>query len=156
MFIRTFAAAALLSLGSVAVLADTAQIAAGLGLDPAEAAGLSLTEIAVMKRNAEARGDDRSGIPTAGDAGVAARIQLGYAAGVTPAEAAGMSLSELAAAKMFREARGDDKVSPRIDRRPASADAQFVASAGIKPEIARGQSFHAIFLEKIARGSSDD
>lgn len=156
MYIRTFAAAALLSLGALSAQADTGQIAAGLGLSPEEAASLSLTEIAVMKRNAETGGDDRWGLPRQGDAGAAARVQLGYAAGVTPAAAARMSLSELAAAKIYREARGDDKVAPVASRGPVSADDQFAASAGLKPEIARARSFHEVYLAKIARQSSDD
>lgn len=156
MFSHTFAAAALLSLGAVAAQADAVQIVRGLGLSPEQAAGLSLTEIATMKRNAETRGDDRSGLPAQGDAGPAARVQLAYAAGVTPSEAADMSLSDLAAAKIAREARGDDRVAVQPRRAPATADAQFAASAGVAPEIARAQSFNALFLVKIERQSGDD
>lgn len=156
MIIRTFAAAIALTLGAASAQADNGQIAAGLGLDPAEASRLSLTEIVVMKRNAETRGDDRSNIPVAAHAGDAARSQLAHAAGVTPAEAAEMTLSELVAVKAFREARGDDKVSPQPNREPASANAQFVASAGLSPDVARSQSFHEIYLAKIRRQSNDD
>lgn len=153
MFSRTFAAAAILSRGALSAEADTARIALGLGLSPDEAARLSLMEIAVMKHDAERRGDDRTGRPAPGDAGPAARSQPARAAGVSPDEAAEARLSARAAAKIRREARGGDGTGPQVGHGPFPADNPFAASAGVTPAIACGRAFDEILLVKVRRRS---
>lgn len=156
MLTKTLVAALALTIGAAtASLADTRQLAASAGVD---AFGLSLTEIARAKINAEARGDDRVPMVTPGSSGPGARSQLIAAAGLTQAEAAGMSLTELAAAKSFREDRGDDRhvYVASSDANGGAGVSQLAASTGIAPEVARTMSIHEIYLEKIVRESSDD
>ncbi|MBP7241742.1 hypothetical protein [Amaricoccus sp.] len=153
-----FAAAAVLTIGATAGFADTGQIAASAGLQGDEAAGLTLTEIARHKFNADTRPDDRIVVVmSGGGASAAARSQLAAAGGIDAATAAGMSLSELAAAKFRAEARGDDR-QPLVVASPGAvaAGAQFAASAGVRPEVARGKSMNEIFLEGIVRRSDDE
>ena len=51
---------------ATAASADTAQLAASAGIDPAEAASYSLTEIAQAKINADIRRDDRNAVARRG------------------------------------------------------------------------------------------
>jgi hypothetical protein len=79
-----------------------AQLIAAAGLTAAEAAGMTLSDLAVAKFNAEARYDDRQRTPGVAT-GAQAGAQLIAGAGLTPAEARGKSLTEVAAAKFARD-----------------------------------------------------
>ena len=95
---------------------DASQLAASAGLSPAEARGMSLTEIAVAKFNRNADNDNRqypvrgSGVTaisrSTGNAGYA---QLVANAGLSADEARGMSLTEIAVAKFNRNADSDSR-----------------------------------------------
>jgi hypothetical protein len=95
--------------GVYAQAGDVSQLAAAAGIAPAEAATMSLTEIAAAKFNRDTRGDDRQVVSTAEPimADPVRHAQLIAAAGLTPEEAAGKSLTEVAAAKFDRDT-GDD------------------------------------------------
>ena len=90
--------------------ASRTQLAAGAGLTPEEARGLSLTEIAAAKFNRDSDGDDQQRVVRSGDVTVISRSadgtawsQLAASAGLTPEEARGLSLGEIAAAKFDRD-----------------------------------------------------
>ena len=96
---------------SAAVRVDPAahaQLIAAAGLTPAEAAGMSLSEIAAAKHNAGTRGDERQTVVAAGGMGKAGD-QLVAVAGLDPAAASGLSLTEVAAVKFNRDTRADDR-----------------------------------------------
>ena len=84
---------------------DYDQLAASFGMDPANAEGMSLAQIFVLKINHGEGNADRQLVK--GDAGgMATRSaigadhdQLAASAGLDPAQATGMSLSDVAAAK---------------------------------------------------------
>jgi hypothetical protein len=154
--LKTLAVAAAL-LGAAAPAFAQSQLIANAGLTPAEAAGLSLNEIAVHKFNREAAGDDRQVIVIPGSGGDVS--QLAASAGLSPSEAQGLSLTEIAAVKFNRDSAGDD--GQRVERggdvtaisRSAggAAWAQLVASAGLTPEEARGLSLSEIAAAKFDR-----
>jgi len=140
--------------------AFASQLAANAGLSPAEAEGLSLTEIAQAKFNRDTRGDDRIEFVVPGQNGN--REQLAAVAGLSPSEAAGMTLNEIFVAKINREARGDEQqavksgamVSSRSVKSGA-AHAQLAASAGISPADAAGMSLAEIAAAKFAHETDD-
>lgn len=90
-----------------------AQLIAAADLTPAEARGLTLTELAAGKFNADASADEAqtARAVTMSTRGPVAIVpaQLAAAADLTPAEARGMSLNEIYVAKINAEARGDDR-----------------------------------------------
>jgi len=155
-YLKTVAVAAAL-LGTAAPAFAQSQLIANAGLTPAEAAGLSLNEIAVHKFSRGASGDDRQGIVTPGSGGDVS--QLAASAGLTPSEAQGLSLTEIAAVKFNRDSAGDD--GQRVERggdvtaisrsAQGSAWAQLVAGAGLAPEEARGLSLSEIAAKKFDR-----
>lgn len=153
-----FAAATALTIGATAALADSGQLAASAGIGAGEAAGLTLTEVARHKFNADVRQDDHIAVAVlAGRSPMSARSQLAAAAGIDSATAAGMSLTELAEAKIRADARGDDRQPLETASDAATAaGSQFAASAGVRPEVARSKSMNEIFLEEIVRRSDDD
>jgi len=153
--LKTLAVAAAL-LGAAAPAFAQSQLIANAGLTPAEAAGLSLNEIAVAKFNREAESGDRQAIFTPGSGGDVA--QLAANAGLTPEEARHYSLTEIAAAKFNRDDRNDSQrvlrggeatVTSRSVGSPAWS--QLVASAGLTPEEARGLSLTEIAAAKFDR-----
>jgi hypothetical protein len=85
-----------------------AQLIAAAGLTPAEAQGLTLSQLAAAKHNAGTRGDDRQTVMAAAGAGMAGP-QLVAAAGLDAGAAEGLSLSEVAAVKFNRDTRQDDR-----------------------------------------------
>jgi hypothetical protein len=151
-------AAAAIAFAAAPAFAD--QLAANAGLSPAEAQGLSLTEIAQVKFNRDTRGDDRHVFPVPGDAG--GYGQLAAAAGLSASEAAGMSLDEIFVAKINREARGDEQqaavksggVTMASRSAGGAAHVQLAASAGISD--AAGLSLTEIAAAKFAAESDDD
>jgi hypothetical protein len=163
-YLNTIAAAAV-ALAAAAPAFANDQLAASAGISPAEAAGLSLTEIAQAKFNRETGGDDRHEIVTPGVASAASLASFAKAAGLSPAEAQGMSLTEIAAVKFNRETRGQD--AQRVERgnvtmaaRSVPADnagwAQLIASAGLSPADAAGMSLAEIAAVKFASESDDN
>jgi hypothetical protein len=154
----TIAVAAAL-LGAAAPAFAQSQLIASAGLTPAEAAGLSLNEIAVAKFNREADSGDRQPAFSKGSNGDAS--QLAASAGLGVSEARGLSLTEIAAVKFNRDAPGDDRQRVRrggdvtvISRSVGSgAYAQLLASAGLTPGEARGLSLSAIAAAKFDRDS---
>ena len=162
-YLNALAAAAVALTAAAPSYADS-QLAASAGLNPAQAAGLTLTEIAQAKFNRDARGDDRHVIVVHGVASAEARAQLAANAGVSPVDAQGLSLSEIAAAKFNREGSGDDQQRVvRSDVTKAarsvadnSAWAQLIASAGLTTDEAAGLSLSEIAKVKFDRESDDD
>ena len=84
-----------------------ARLIAAAGLTPAEAAGMTLAEIAAAKHNAGTREDDRI-VAAAGGAGEPGP-SLVAAAGLDAGAAAGLILTEVAAIKFNRDTRSDDR-----------------------------------------------
>jgi hypothetical protein len=155
-YLKTLAVAAVALTAAAPGFAQS-QLAASAGLSPAEAAGLSLTEIAQAKFNRDTRGDDRHEIVEYGVASPAARADLAANAGLTPVAAQG-TLTEIAALKFNRDTRGDDRQTvQRSDATMAArsiadnrAWAQLIAGAGLTQEEAAGLS-----LSEIARAKFD-
>jgi hypothetical protein len=154
--LKTLALAATL-LGAAAPAFAQSQLIASAGLTPAEAEGLSLSEIAVAKFNREADTGDRQASFTPGSGGDVS--QLAASAGLTPDEARGLSLTEIAAAKFNRGADGDDRqrvlrggdvtvISRSVGDRSRS---QLAASAGLTPDEARGLTLTEIAAAKFDR-----
>lgn len=84
------------------------QLIASARLSAAEAADMSLAEIAAAKARRESRGDDRQPIVVAGSGGASyADAQFAASAGVAPESARMMSMHEVYLAKIFRES-GDN------------------------------------------------
>jgi hypothetical protein len=168
---RTTLAALAIAAASVAPAAAQgfSQLAAAAGLTPAQAAGLSLDEIAAYKNNIAVSKPDRQTMPTRGAASVqvfarnadAARIdvvrhaQLIGAAGLTPDQARGLTLGEVVAIKnniavsvpdrqTVRSASGQDvQVSARNPSGTTidpAAHRQLIAAAGLSPAGARGMT----------------
>lgn len=136
-----------------AAAADSAQLAASAGISPDVAAGYSLTEIAVVKFNADTRRDDAIAVASEAVAADPARhAQLFAAAGVAPVD--GLTLGDLAAARRNREARGDD-AGRSFTPGATNGNAQLIASIGLAPEVGRSLSLNEIYLEKIVRQSDD-
>ena len=149
-------AAAAIAFAAAPAFAD--QLAANAGLSPAEAQGLSLTEIAQAKFNRDTRGDDRHPIVVPGSGGNV--TQLAAVAGVSPD---GKSLNEIFVAKINREARGDEqqavKSAAMVSTRSVKGGAaygQLAASAGISPADAAGMSLSEIAAAKFARDTDDN
>jgi hypothetical protein len=133
------------------------QLAANAGLSPAEAQGLSLTEIAQAKFNRDTREDDRHPVVVVPGSGGDA-TQLAAIAGVS----ADKSLNEIFVAKINREARGDEQQAVKasgvvMGSRSVNSGAgypQLAASAGISD--ASGLSLTEIAAAKFANESDDD
>jgi hypothetical protein len=168
--LKTIAVAAAL-LGAAAPAFAQSQLIGNAGLTPAEASGLSLTEIAAAKFNRGSDDDnqqrvlrDRGVTVISRSADGAARPRLIANAGLTPEQARGLSLTQIAAAKFNRDS--DDENQQRARRvgdvtvisRSASAAAwsQLAANAGLSPEEARGLSLSEIAAAKFARESDDN
>jgi hypothetical protein len=161
-YLNALAAAVALSVAAPAI-AD-GQPAASAGLSPAQAAGLTLTEIAQAKFNRDTRGDDRHVIVQPRVATPEARSRLAANAGLPAAEAPGLSLGEIAAAKFNRESAGDDR--QRVEHSEVSkaarsvadnsAWAQLIASAGLAPDEAAVLSLTDIARVKFDRESDDN
>jgi hypothetical protein len=155
-YANIIAAAAIAFVGAPA-FAD--QLAANAGLSPAEAAGLSLTEIAQAKFNRDTRGDDRHYFVVPGSGGD--YTQLAAIAGVSPE---GKSLNEIFVAKINRESRGDEQQAVKggdvtmTSRSVAggAAHAQLAAGAGISAADAAGMSLGEIAAAKFASESDDN
>ena len=152
------AIAAVALLASAPAFAD--QLAANAGLDPAEAAGMSLTEVAQAKFNRDTRGDDRHVFVVPGQGGDYSRLAV--AAGLSPDAAKTMTLAEIYVAKINREARGDDRqpvaargitMSTRSSAE-GSRYGQLAASAGLSPSEAAGMSLAEIAAAKFARDTA--
>lgn len=147
--------AAAIAFGAAPAFAD--QLAANAGLSPAEAAGLSLTEIAQAKFNRDTRGDDRHVFVVPGTGGN--HDQLAAVAGLSPAEASRMTLAEIYVAKINREARGDERQAAGSGTAIMGSRSlggpnnhtQLAASAGIDPADAAGMSLADIAAAKFAR-----
>ena len=142
-------AAVAIAFAAVPAFAD--QLAGNAGLTPAEAQGLSLTEIAQAKFNRDTRGDDRHPVVVIPGSG-GDYTQLAAVAGVS---ADGLTLDQIFVAKINREARGDDKqratggAAAMSTRSPyLGGNEQLAASAGISDE---GQSLTEIAAAKFAR-----
>jgi hypothetical protein len=153
------AAAAVALTAAAPSFADNAQLVAAAGLTPAEAAGLSLTEIAQAKFNRDLGAGDRVVIVDAGVASAAGRTRLAANAGVAPDAAQAQTLTEIAAAKFNRESAADDR--QRVERgsvtlasrsvRDQADRAQLIGSAGLTQDAAEGLSLTDIARAKFAR-----
>ena len=81
-YLNALAATAVALTAAVPSYADS-KLAASAGLSPAQAAGLTLTQLAQAKFNRDARGDDRHVIVVHGIASPESRAQLAANAGVS-------------------------------------------------------------------------
>jgi len=159
---QTAAALVLTLAAATAGSADTRQLAASAGIDATEAASLTLTEIARIKFNGDARQDDRAALVTPSAGGnPAARSQLIAAAGMTAGEAEGMTLTELVVAKRNRDVRRDEDIQVVVSSRtiPAygeGARSQLIASAGVDAGAARGMTLQELYVVKINREGDND
>jgi hypothetical protein len=155
------AVAALLVASAAPALADS-QLIASAGLTPAEAEGMSLTEIAVAKFNRGSDQDGRQVIVTAGSGGDTA--QLAASAGLDPAGARGLSLVEIAVAKFNRGAGHDGRqytvegggVTVASRSVAVGGVSQLAANAGLSAEAARGLSLTDVAVAKFNRDADGD
>jgi hypothetical protein len=85
-----------------------AQLIAAAGLSADEADGLTLSQLAAGKHNAEARRDELHLVVMSSRGRVRAGSQLIAAAGLSTAEAQGMSLTGIAATKFNRDSGRDE------------------------------------------------
>jgi hypothetical protein len=142
---------------AAAAIAFTAVVPAFAGTQVVAGNGLSLTQAAAIKFNADTRGDDRQTVSVVPGKG-GDTSQLAAVAGLSADEAATMSLDQIAVAKFNREARGDDKqamkggVATMSTRSPElGGHEQLAASAGISPV---GKSLTEIAAAKFARDTN--
>ena len=158
--LKTLAVVAAL-VGAAAPAVAQSQLAANAGLTPAEAAGLSLNEIAVAKFNRGSDSSDRQVIFTPGSGGEVG--QLAGSAGLTPDQAQDLSLTEIAAVKFNRESAGDGRqrvlrgenvtVATRSVGTPAWS--QLVSGAGLTADEARNLSLTDIAAAKFDRDTQN-
>lgn len=136
-------------------LADS-QLAANAGLDPAQAAGLSLTEIAQAKFNRDAGFTQNA--QHAADASAFGKANLAGSAGLTADAARDLSLSEIAAVKFSRGSRDNNQIRPAgLDASLATRSldgnsrAQLVSNAGLSADEAAGLTLTDIAAAKFDR-----
>jgi hypothetical protein len=155
---KTAATVAALAFGISAPAFAQSQLIASAGLTPAEARGLTLTEIAQAKFNREADSQDRQPVTIDRVSGSGDRTQLIASAGLTPTDARGLSLTGIAIAKYNNEVPTQDRqgILRRSDVTMGTRSAinegdwaQLVASAGLSPEAARGLSLDEIAVYKF-------
>ena len=166
--LKAVAIAAALAGAAAPALAQS-QLIGNAGLTPAEAQGLSLTEIAAAKFNRGADGDDQQrvlrprGVTVMSRSGGSDVAQLARAAGLTPDEARGLTLTEIAAAK-FNRGSSDDNQQTVVRRGEVTLTSrsvggsdlsQLAANAGLTPDEARGLSLSEIAAVKFASESDD-
>lgn len=82
-----------------------AQLIAAAGLSPAEAEGMTVSDLAIAKRNREARGNDRGRAFVPGSSGGAS--QLIASVGLAPEVGRSMSLNEIYLEKIVRQSDDD-------------------------------------------------
>jgi hypothetical protein len=141
-FVNSIAAAAIAFAAAAPAFAGSTQVVAGNGL--------SLTQAAAVKFNADTRQDDQQTVSVIPGKGGNV-TQLAAVAGVP----ATMSLEQIFVAKINREARGDDKQAVKggaatmSTRSPyLGGNEQLAASAGVS---ATGKSLTEIAAAKFAR-----
>lgn len=180
LFLAAVAAAALGSYASAqdrSIGADVAgsaaidQLAAQAGLTPAEAAGLSVNELAALKFNRDASDEDRQAVRVARGSSNGASNQLAAAAGLGSDEAAGLSLNGVAAYHFNRgAAQGDRQSIPAADydatvvaTRQVSGDVshtaatqQLAANAGLSEAEASEMTVQQIAAHFFNSGASQD
>ena len=148
-YLNTIAAASI-ALAAAAPAFANAQLIASAGLTPAEAAGLSLTEIAQAKFNRDSRNQDRQQIVS----------------GRSSAEAGASALNDVLVAKVYREG-GRDRVQGAVRgkgvtvaSRSGAADpsdrAQLIAAAGLTQAEAAGMTLNEIAVAKFNREADHD
>lgn len=151
-FIPTLAAAALVLSTAAPVLAE--QIAAS--------PGVTLTEAAQMKFNADTGSDTMQRTVVPGMSSDAARTQLIASGGLTVAEAEGLSLNDLLIAKVNRNGDRDSRQWPVessvtvATRSVSMPDPQLLSAAGLTEAEAAGLTLNEIAIAKFNRDSSRD
>ncbi len=161
-YLTTLAAAAV-ALTAAAPSFAQSQLAANAGLSPAEAAGLSLTEIAQAKFNHDSRGDNQQVLVHHGVASPAAKASLAANAGLSAAEVQGSTLNQIAAVKFNNESAGGDRQTVRRDdatmaTRSVGNDrawSQLIGSAGLRQQQAVGLSLSEIAAAKFDRDTQN-
>lgn len=140
---------------------ERSQLIAAAGLNPAEAEGLSLQELAVLKYNRDNRRDDAVVLvrrsPRNADA--ARHASLVAAAGLSPAQAADLTLTELVAYKIDRENTDDLHLPVPADRSAAIVDPnahwQLITDAGLTVAEAEGLTITELAMIKSSRDTGD-
>jgi hypothetical protein len=160
----TYAAPAIVALAlaaaSQAPAGDWSQLVASAGLTPAEAAGMTLTELHAHKINRESAADDAVTVSSRSYPAfdVAAHRQLVAVAGLRPSEAYSKTLTEIAARKVNLVAEGDERI-PVVARGTgfdATDHPQLLAAAGLAPAEAAGMSLAELHARKINREQGRD
>ncbi len=132
------------------------QLAASAGLSQAEAAGLSLHEIAVRKFNLDVKAGDRqpTGVVRSSRGGFSP--QLAASAGLSAAEAATMSTTEIAERFFQKNASGEDRRADVLSYHSSGRGSypQLAAGAGLSEEDAAGKSLNEIARLFMERGAS--
>jgi len=158
-------ATAALAIASGAVAADRNQLAASAGVSPAEAAQLTLTEIAAIKFNQDVSGGDRQKVRIEPGHSNGQPWQLAAAAGISAEEASTLTLSEIAGRFFNKGADRDDQQTVRVGggesgvvvatRQQLSPGArQLAASAGLTAEEAQGLSLRQIAAHAFNQSES--
>jgi len=130
------------------------QLVFSAGLTPAQASGMSLTEIYAHKINRESGRDNQVTVSSREVSGFrpSEHGQLVASAGLDAAAARGMSLAEISAAKASRSAATRDERVPMPREVSVGFDpaehAQLVARAGLTVEEAQGLSLSEIYRRK--------
>jgi hypothetical protein len=134
------------ALAASAAEADTRQLVAHARLAPAEAEGLTLSEIAAHFFNKSTSAGNRQTVVHVSSRGAQPSVgQLAASAGLSPEEVSGLSLTQIAAQVFNKGASSDDQqIVVRVPGRNAGIPAQLAASAGLSPEEASGLSLTEI------------
>jgi hypothetical protein len=149
-----------LAAASQAPAGDWSQLVASAGMTPAEAEGMTLTEIAAHKFNRESPADDTITVSSRSYPvfDVAAHRQLVAVAGLRPNEARSMTLTAIAARKVNLAAASDERIpiAAHGGGFDATAHPQLVAAAGLAPAEAAGMSLAELHARKINREQGRD
>ncbi len=141
---------------------DWSQLIAAAGLTPAEAEGMTLTELHAYKINRGApRAAERVTVVARTLPAFDPRVHgyLVVSARENPDVVYGGSLSEIAAVKINRGSDPDERIPVLPERTAAFSPArspQFVAAAGLSPEEAAGMTLTEIHVRKINREARGD
>lgn len=150
---RLFVTVAAFTILALPVMGQHSQLVGSAGLTPAEAEGLSLTEIAAAKFNRDTRRDDAQVASPARQPVMvdpARHAQLIATTGLSPEEARGMTLNELSLAKHNSGAGRDEKITTSARQTGATPAVYFVRSSGLDPEAARGMSLNEVYAVRLS------
>jgi hypothetical protein len=134
--------------------ADVGQLTALAGISAADAASMSLTEVAAAKFNRDGDRDDQQTVggaqaPIMVDAGGLAHLIA--AAGLKPAQARGQTRAHLPPGKSNAGSDDDQQKEGMASRGPVHLPSQLIAAAGLSTAEAQGLSLGQIAAFKFNR-----